>query len=105
MEADADAVLAQYEPYLRRINPQFDPSWVRDRWLFKDRAGQPIVDYRYHESIPSHRTPIEGLWLANTTQIYPEDRGQNYSIRMGRQVARLAVGVPEPVASDRSVER
>ena len=91
VDADADAVLDAYEPFLRRINPDFNRSWVRDRWLFKDRAGQPIVDYRYHESIPPHRTPIEGLWLANTTQIYPEDRGQNYSIRMGRQVARMAV--------------
>jgi hypothetical protein len=24
-------------------------------------------------------------------QIYPEDRGQNYSIRMGDQVARMAM--------------
>jgi len=24
------------------------------------------------------------------TQIYPEDRGQNYSIRLGEQVAALA---------------
>ena len=56
-----------------------------------DRAGQPIVGADYHESIPPHRTPIEGLYLANTTQIYPEDRGQNYSIRQGQRVARLAV--------------
>lgn len=88
---DVERVLDEYEPYLRRINPHFDQGWIRDRWLFKDRAGQPIVDSRYHESIPPHRTPIDGLWLANTTQIYPEDRGQNYSIRMGRQVARLAL--------------
>ena len=91
VEADADEVLDNYEPYLRRINPNFNRSWVHNSWLFKDRAGQPIVDYRYHKSIPPHRTPIEGLWLANTTQIYPEDRGQNYSIRMGRQVARMAI--------------
>jgi protoporphyrinogen oxidase len=94
VEADADEVLDSYEPYLRRIDSNFDRSWVRAHWLFKDRAGQPIVDYHYHESIPPHRTPIEGLWLANTTQIYPEDRGQNYSIRMGREVGRLAVGAP-----------
>jgi len=31
------------------------------------------------------------LYLANTTQIYPEDRGTNYSVRMGRQVARMVV--------------
>ena len=91
VRSDAEAVLDAYEPYLRRINPGFDRSWIRDLWLFADRAGQPIVDYRYHESIPPHRTPVRGLWLANTTQIYPEDRGQNYSIRMGRRVAREAL--------------
>jgi len=90
IDLDADGVFERYEPYLRRINPDFDRSWVTDRWLFVDRAGQPVVHHRYHESIAPHRTPIEGLYLANTTQIYPEDRGQNYSIRMGRRVARLA---------------
>ncbi len=90
IDLDADGVFERYEPYLRRINADFDRSWVTDRWLFVDRAGQPVVHHRYHESIAPHRTPVHGLYLANTTQIYPEDRGQNYSIRMGRRVARLA---------------
>ena len=54
-------------------------------------AGRPVVASRDQETIPPHRTPVTGLYLANTTQIYPEDRGQNYSIRMGRRVARLAI--------------
>jgi hypothetical protein len=62
---------------------------VREKWLYKDRAGQPVVDAHYHERIPAHRTPVPGLYLANTTQVYPEDRGQNYSIRMGQRVAQL----------------
>ena len=33
-------------------------------------------------------TPIKGLYLANTTQIYPEDRGTNYSVRLGIDVSR-----------------
>ena len=90
VDADVEAVIERYEPYIRRINPDFDRSWIQGQWLSKDRAGQPIVDAQYHESIPPHRTPIAGLWLANTTQVYPEDRGQNYSIRMGRRVARVA---------------
>jgi len=88
-EQTADEVFDRYEPYLKRINPAFDRSWVREKWLFTDRAGQPVVHARYHETIPPHRTPVPGLYLANTTQIYPEDRGQNYSIRMGQRVARL----------------
>ena len=47
------------------------------------------MDYLFHERIPPHRTPVEALYLANNTQIYPEDRGQNYSIRMGFRAADL----------------
>ncbi len=85
----ADETFERYLPFIRRINPAFDPSWVREKWLFKDRAGQPVVDADYHTRIPPHRTSVPGLYLANTTQVYPEDRGQNYSIRMGQRVAQL----------------
>ena len=95
VEEDEEQTLARYLPYIRRINPDFDRSWVRGRWLFKDRAGQPIVHAGYHRTIPPHRTPVAGLYLANTTQVYPEDRGQNYSIRMGQRVARLAMAEAE----------
>ncbi|MFA7248426.1 MAG: NAD(P)/FAD-dependent oxidoreductase [Dehalococcoidia bacterium] len=89
VQQTADEVFERYEPWLRRINPAFDRSWVHEKWLFTDRAGQPVVHFRYHETIPPHRTPVPGLYLANTSQIYPEDRGQNYSIRLGVRVARL----------------
>ena len=41
----------------------------------------------YHERIPPLDTGVPGLVLANTTQIYPEDRGTNYSVRLGGQAA------------------
>jgi len=104
IELDADEVFELYEPYLRRINPDFDSSWVTERWLFVDRAGQPIVHSKYHEGIVPHRTTVAGLYLANTTQIYPEDRGQNYSIRMGRRVAQLAqIDAGERASEDESI--
>ena len=90
-EEEAPQVLDRYEPYIRRINPSFDRSWIDDMWMFKDRSGQPIVHHRYRETIAPHRTPVEGLYLANNTQLYPEDRGQNYTMRMSIDVARMAV--------------
>jgi len=89
VEMTADQLFDLYEPWIRRISPDFDRSWVREKWLYKDRAGQPVVRVGYHEIIPPHRSPVPGLYLANTTQIYPEDRGQNYSLRLGRRVAEL----------------
>ncbi len=35
--------------------------------------------------MPPLDTGVPGLVLANTTQIYPEDRGTNYSVRLGTQ--------------------
>jgi protoporphyrinogen oxidase len=86
---DADEVFASYLDGLRTINRAFDPSWVRQKWLFKDPGGQPVITTNYSKQIPDMRTGIDGLYLANTTQVYPEDRGQNYSLRLGERVARL----------------
>ena len=80
---------ALFEPALKQINPRFDSSWVNDRWLFKGPYAQPIITTEYRDKKPDHRTPVEGLYLENMTQIYPEDRGQNYSIRMGEEVAEM----------------
>lgn len=33
-----------------------------------------------------------GLVVANTTQIYREDRGTNYSVRLGEQAAATVAG-------------
>lgn len=85
----ADQLLAEYVQHLKRINPSFDPAWVREKQLFRENGAQPIIMRGYSQRIPDHKTPIDGLYLANTTQIYPEDRGVNYSVRLGRQAAEL----------------
>jgi protoporphyrinogen oxidase len=90
LDLDPDALLEAYLPGLRRASPAFSPDWVLRRWRFREPAGQPVVDLGYHERIPPLRTPAPGLVLANTTQIYPEDRGTNYSVVLGdRAVAAL----------------
>ncbi len=89
---DKERLLAYYTPYVQRINPAFDPGWVQESWLFKDPYGQPVIGTNYSQQIPSHRTPIAGLYLANTTQIYPEDRGINYAIRLGQAIAEIVQG-------------
>ena len=82
-------LLEEYIPHLQKINPFFDKSWIEDWYYHKVSAAQPIIGKNYSERIPEHRTPIKNLYLANTTQIYPEDRGTNYSVRMGNLVADL----------------
>ena len=84
-------LLEDFIPHLQKINPEFDRSWIREYYHHKVDGAQPIIGVNYSQRIPDHRTPIRNLYLANTTQIYPEDRGTNYSVRMGRQVAEMVL--------------
>lgn len=86
-----EEVMALYFPHLKRIVPNFDASWVQESWLFQAPYAQPIVTTDYRQHIPPLQTPLSGLWVANMFQVYPHDRGQNYSFALGEQVARAAL--------------
>jgi protoporphyrinogen oxidase len=88
---DPDELLDAYVPGMRKVQPGFDRSWVKERWRFAEPAGQPIVTVGYRSRIPPLDTGVPGMILANTTQIYPEDRGTNYAVRLGEQAAQALV--------------
>ena len=91
-QLDRDRLLEVYLPHLVRINPEFEPGWIEECHLFREEAGQPIITTGYSSRIAEHRTPIPNLYLANTTQIYPEDRGMNYSAALGLRVSEILEG-------------
>ena len=62
-------------------------------WRFTEPAAQPIVTPGYARRLPPLRTPAAGLVLANTTQVYPEDRGTNYAVRLGGDAAVAVASV------------
>lgn len=84
-----DELLDLYLPHLTKFNPEFKKSWIKSIHYNSLSAAQPIIPTNYSEAIPDHRTPVQRLYLANTTQIYPEDRGTNYSFKMGREMAAM----------------
>jgi len=88
LDLDAEGVLTAYTDGLRAVNPGFERGWVKNLWLHREPAAQPIVTVGYREKIPPMKTPRRGLVLANTTQIFPEDRGTNYAVREGDEAAR-----------------
>jgi protoporphyrinogen oxidase len=86
MTASKEAVLDEFLPPLERLNPAFDRSWVTDSWMFAAPFAQPIVTVDYRDHIPPFATPIPNLWTASMFQVYPHDRGQNYSIALAERL-------------------
>jgi protoporphyrinogen oxidase len=76
-------------PFIERMFPRFDRSWVQHYHVFKAPYAQPVVERHYSRSIPSSETPIKGLYIASMAQIYPEDRGTNYAIREGTRIGQI----------------
>ncbi len=80
-------------PYLQRMFPAFQPSWIRRHHVWRAPWAQPLVEQHYSSLIPPEDGPLPGLYLCSMAQIYPEDRGTNYAIRQGRKLAaRLLSG-------------
>ena len=111
LELDPEVLIDAYEPGLRRVNPSFSRDWIHGRWLHREPAAQPIVTVGYAERIPGLDTGVPGLVLANTTQVYPEDRGTNYAVRLGDQAVEALLdgmtrgGAPEHLANRSPVPR
>lgn len=76
---------------LKKIFPAFDRTQVEATHLFRLRNAQHVVDCDYANKIPDYRTPVPGVYLANFSQIFPEDRGTNFAVREGMNIASLAL--------------
>jgi protoporphyrinogen oxidase len=82
-------LLQKFIPGIQRINPHFQPSWVKEVWVHKTNYAQPVPLVNHSKNIPEIRTPIPGLYFASMSQVYPWDRGTNFAVEIGRRAARL----------------
>lgn len=89
--AEPDQVfLDKVQRYLKKINPELrDEDFIELR-ASRYRYAQPICDPGYLDRLPPVSLPVKGLWVADTSYYYPEDRGISESIDFGRQMARDA---------------
>lgn len=90
--AEPDEVfLGKVKRYLKKINPALqDDDFIAMR-ASRYRHAQPICDPGYLEQLPPASLPVKGLWVADTSYYYPEDRGISESIGYGRTMAQKAV--------------
>ena len=77
--------------YFKKINSSLTDDDFLDLKASRYRYAQPIGVPGYLETIPTAKLPIDGLWVADTSYYYPEDRGISESIDFGRKMARDAV--------------
>jgi len=85
---DAKDLLKLYDPWLKKINPNYQLSTISYQ-LFRAPFAQPIVTPKYSKIVPSFTTPLNNVYLANIQQVYPWDRGTNYAVELGMKISEL----------------
>jgi protoporphyrinogen oxidase len=85
---DDDTLFRFALPHLRRMFPNLKDSWIKRHHVWRAKYAQPLVIKGYRHLIPKAQTPVSGFYIATMAQIYPEDRGANYAIRDGREIAK-----------------
>jgi protoporphyrinogen oxidase len=89
--AESDQVfLDKVRRYFKKINPALSDSDFLDMRASRYRYAQPICEPGYLDRLPPVSLPVKGLWVADTSYYYPEDRGISESIGFGRQMAKDA---------------
>jgi protoporphyrinogen oxidase len=84
---DDDAIYREYLGYLKLIRPEFEPAWVRQWWVFRDQYAQPICTMGFSKKVLGIRSPVAGLYITDSHQLYPDDRTVSNSIDLGHKAA------------------
>lgn len=87
-----EELLERFLPAFQKINPTFNQDWVKKVWLFKTNYAQPVPLLNHSKNIPAIKTPVDGLYFASMSQVYPWDRGTNFAVEIGRRAAKMMLG-------------
>ncbi|MDR1465932.1 MAG: FAD-dependent oxidoreductase [Oscillospiraceae bacterium] len=85
-------VFARFAEGLTAMFPGFSAADAAAWELFRSPWAQPVIGRRYSRTRIPIRTALPGVYLAGMSQIYPEDRGVNYAVRLGWDAAAEILG-------------
>ncbi|MCZ2128090.1 MAG: NAD(P)/FAD-dependent oxidoreductase [Anaerolineales bacterium] len=84
-----EELLERFIPAFQKFNPDFKREWINKIWVHKTNYAQPIPLVGHSKNIPAIQTPLDGLFFASMSQVYPWDRGTNFAVEIGRRAARM----------------
>lgn len=78
---------------LQIVRPDLTEDWVLGHRVFRERFAQAICTTNFARRIPPVRASIPGLFLTDSSQLYPSDRTISGMLGQAKTVAAL-IGEP-----------
>ncbi len=74
---------------VKAMFPNFNEDQIRHFAVSRSRYVEPVYHVNMLEDMPAVQTPYEGLYLANTAQVYPELATSEAAIAQARHVTNI----------------
>jgi protoporphyrinogen oxidase len=87
-----EQLIGRFTPAFQKFNPAFSQDWIKQAWVFRTNYAQPVPLVNHSRNIPPIQTPVDGLYFASMSQVYPWDRGTNFAVEIGRRAAHMMLG-------------
>ncbi len=94
-QLDAEQLFDVYYKDLKKMNNHLEKEDILQVQCFEEEYAQPIITTNYSNKVLDVQLEEKGIYMANMAQIYPEDRGINYAIKMGYEVAQKIINNKE----------
>ena len=88
---DLAAFIDETLGYLQLIRPDFDSRDVIAATASRYDHAQTLCTPGFFDKLPPMASALDGLFLADTSHYYPEDRSISESLRIGERLAQLAL--------------
>ena len=86
-----ERLFTEYSQMLSKINPEFNENWIINYQVFRAPYAQAICATGFSNLVPEIRTPINALYVTDSSQFYPEDRTISAAIHQGRDAAKMVI--------------
>ncbi len=87
LNMNKEEILKLVKPHLEKIENH--KLVIKNYFIFKAPFAQPIFDKDFEKNMPTFKTPDKNFFIANLDMTYPYDRGTNYAVKLGKQVAGM----------------
>jgi protoporphyrinogen oxidase len=91
---EAARFIDEVKRYLAIVRPGWDPATLLAAHASRYEFAQPVCGPGFRDRLPAMQTSIGGFFMADTAYYYPEDRSISESVRVGRELAGVAMGEP-----------
>lgn len=82
-------IIAEATAYLKKLNPILTDEDIIDVHASRYAYAQPICQPAFASQLPPIAADVAGLYIADTSYYYPEDRSISESVMLGQRLAAM----------------